>query len=132
MKKSLLFALALLPVSAFAQQVDPCLSKENAQEMSACAEARYRESEEKLAQTHAALLKQIPSKDEDGIPYKAVKRQMDKAQSAWENFVDADCKAIAIYNRGSALRGIEYFSCMRVHTDQRIHDLSRFVRAPKS
>lgn len=131
MKKNLLLAHALLPCAVFAQEVDPCLGKANAQEMSTCAEANYRASAEKLEQTQAALLKQMPAKDEDGIPYPAVRKQMKKAQHAWEDFVDADCKAVAIYNRGSALRGIEYFSCMRVHTDQRINDLSRFVRSSK-
>lgn len=132
MKKNLLFALALLPLSAMAQQVDPCLTKGNAQEMSACAKDAYKKSEDQLKTTNATLLKQMPEKDEDGIPYKAVKKQMVSAQKAWDTFVEEDCKAVSIYNRGSALKDIEYYSCMRVHTEQRISDLNRFVRKPKS
>ncbi|GGI17208.1 MAG: lysozyme inhibitor LprI family protein [Oxalicibacterium faecigallinarum] len=132
MKKNLLFALALLPLSAMAQQVDPCVTKGSAQEMSACAKDAFHKAEKELNATHAALLNQMPEKDEDGIPYKAVKKQMATAQKSWKSFVEEDCKAVSIYNRGSALKEIEYYSCLRVHTEQRISDLSRFVRKPKS
>lgn len=133
MKKNILFALAFVPFAAMAQpqQVDPCLTKGDAKEMSICAKAEYEKVEKKLADTHAALLKQMPDKDEDGIPYKAVKKQMDKAQKAWLNFVEEDCKSVSIYNRGSALKDIEYYNCLRVHSEQRTSDLSRFVRKPK-
>mgnify|MGYP000860356092 CR=1 FL=1 len=132
MKKNLLFVLALLPFAASAQKIDPCVTKGNAQEMSACAKDEYTKSQADLKKTYASLLKQIPDKDEDGIPYKAVKKQLEKAEKAWAVFVEEDCKSISIYNRGSALKDIEYYNCMRSHTEQRTGDLGRFVRKPKS
>lgn len=129
MKKIILTFLALLPLSVFAQQaqIDPCITKATTQEMSSCAKAEYEKAETKLDQTYKALLAQIPEKDEDGIPYKAVKKQVRVAQKAWGEFVKQDCKSIRIYNQGSALKDVERYSCLRLHTEQRISDLDRFL-----
>jgi uncharacterized protein YecT (DUF1311 family) len=129
MKKITLTFLALLPLSVLAQQpqVDPCITKTTTQEMNSCAKDEYDKANTKLDQTYKALLKQIPAKDEDGIPYTAVKKQMPVAHKAWTEFVKQDCKAIAIYNKGSALKDVELYSCMRLHTEQRISDLDRFL-----
>lgn len=129
MKKITLTFLALLPLLAFAQQqaIDPCITKASTQEINACAKAEYEKAEDKLDQTYKALLKQIPKQDEDGIPYAAVKKQMPIAQKAWGEFVKQDCKSIGIYNKGSALQEVERYSCLRLHTEQRISDLNRFL-----
>ena len=130
MKKiTLSFLAALLPLSVFAQQpqIDPCITKATTQEMNSCAKDEYEKAHDKLEQTYKALLKQIPKQDEDGIPYTAVTKQVHVAHKAWMEFVKQDCKSIAIYNKGSALKDVERYSCMRLHTEQRTSDLDRFL-----
>ncbi len=129
MNKITLTFLALLPLSAFAQQqqVDPCITKASTPEMNSCAKEEYTKAHDKLDQTYKALTTQIPKQDEDGIPYTAVKKQMHVAQKAWHEFVKQDCKSISIYNKGSALKDVEYYSCMRLHTEQRTADLAHFL-----
>ncbi|MFJ7566303.1 lysozyme inhibitor LprI family protein [Herminiimonas sp. NPDC097707] len=127
MKKITLLFLALLPLSAFAQQVDPCIGKGSAQEMSACAKEEYKKASTKLDSTYQALQAQMPAKDVAGIPYPAVKKQLKLAQQAWSGFVEQDCKTINIYNTGSVLQDIEYFSCMRLHAVHRTADLEQFL-----
>lgn len=135
MNKITLAFLALLPFSAFSQPVDPCIAKNSTQEMSACAKAEYQQTSDRLDKTYKALIAQMPKKDVQGIPYQAVKKQFPVAQHAWVEFVAQDCQTISIYNKGSLLRDIEYYSCMRLHTEQRISDLERFLsrrEKPKS
>ncbi|HWV63187.1 MAG TPA: lysozyme inhibitor LprI family protein, partial [Oxalicibacterium sp.] len=84
-------------------------------------------ADDKLQQVYKALLKQIPQQDEDGIPYTATKKQLRVAQKAWQEFVKQDCKTISVYNKGSALRDVERYSCLRLHTQQRTSDLERFL-----
>lgn len=127
MKKITLLFLTLLSSSAFAQQVDPCIGKGSAQEMGACVKAEYKKSSDKLDATYKALDAQMPSKDIDGIPYPAVKKQMKVAQQAWSGFVEQDCKTISVYNTGSALKEVEYYSCLRLHTETRNHELVQFL-----
>lgn len=127
MKKITLFFLALLPFSVFAQQVDPCLDKGSTQEMGACVKAEYKKSSDKLDSTYKALNAQMPNKDIDGIPYPAVKKQLKIAQQAWSGFVAQDCKTIGVYNTGSALKKVEYYSCMRLHTETRTQELAQFL-----
>lgn len=127
MKKITLLFLALLPFSAFAQQVDPCIGKGSAQEMSACAKEEYKKASTKLDSTYQALQAQMPAKDVAGIPYPAVKKQLKLAQQAWSGFVEQDCKTINIYNTGSVLQDVEYFSCMRLHAVHRTADLEQFL-----
>ena len=118
MNKITLAFLTLLPISAFAQQVDPCLSKGTEE---------YKKANDKLDVTYKALLKQIPNQDQEGIPYIATKKQLRVAQKEWTAFVEQDCKTISIYNKGSIMKDIEFFSCMRLHTEQRTSDLERFL-----
>jgi len=127
MKKISLFLLTLAPVLAFAQQVDPCIGKGSAQDMGACVEGEYKQANQKMDNAYKKLLAQIPVKDEDGIPYEAVKKQLRVAQKSWRDFVEQDCKTVGIYNKGSAFKDVEYFSCMRVHTEQRTTDFERFL-----
>lgn len=129
MKKIPLILLALLPFAAHAQQqqIDPCITKASTQEMSSCAKEEYEKANEKLQQVYKALLKQIPQQDEDGIPYTATKKQLRVAQKSWQEFVKQDCKTISVYNKGSALRDVERYSCLRLHTQQRTSDLERFL-----
>ncbi|MES2025220.1 MAG: lysozyme inhibitor LprI family protein [Pseudomonadota bacterium] len=127
MNKITLAFLTLLPISAFAQQVDPCLSKGTPQEMNSCAKEEYKKANDKLDVTYKALLKQIPNQDQEGIPYVATKKQLRVAQKEWTAFVEQDCKTISIYNKGSIMKDIEFFSCMRLHTEQRTSDLERFL-----
>jgi len=132
MKKITLLFLTLLSFSAFAQQVDPCIGKGSAQEMGACEKAEYKKSTDKLDSTYKALRAQMPNKDVDGIPYPAVKKQLKIAQQAWSGFVEQDCKTISIYNIGSALKDVEYYSCMRLHTETRAQELGKFVNRKKA
>jgi uncharacterized protein YecT (DUF1311 family) len=132
MKKITLLFLTLLSFSAFAQQVDPCIGKGSAQEMGACVKAEYKKASEKLDKTYKALDAQMPNKDTDGIPYAAVKTQLKVAQEAWNGFVVQDCKTINIYNAGSALKDVEYYSCLRSHTETRSQELLKFVYVKKS
>ena len=127
MNKITLAFLTLLPLSAFAQQVDPCLSKGSPQEMNSCAKEEYKKAHDKLEKTYAALLKQIPNQDQEDIPYVATKKQLRVAQKAWSGFVEQDCKTISVYNKGSIMKDIENYSCLRLHTEQRISDLERFL-----
>ena len=127
MKKITLLFLTLLSFSAFAEQVDPCIGKGSAQEMGACVKAEYKKSSDKLDATYKALDAQMPSKDIDGIPYPAVKKQMKVAQQAWSGFVEQDCKTISVYNTGSALKEVEYYSCLRLHTETRNQELAQFL-----
>lgn len=127
MKKITLLFLALLPFSAFSEQVDPCLTKGSTQEMSACAKEAHEKADDKLNLVYKALHAQMPKKDVAGIPYPAVSKQLDVAQQAWVKFVAQDCQTISIYNTGSVLKELEYFSCMRLHTEQRTADLERFL-----
>lgn len=131
MKKITLLFLTLLSFSAFAQQVDPCIGKGSAQEMGVCVKAEYKKSSDKLDSTYKALRAQIPNKDIDGIPYPAVKKQLKIAQQAWSGFVEQDCKTISVYNTGSSLKDVEYYSCMRLHTETRIQELSTFLDSRK-
>lgn len=132
MKKITLLFLTLLSFSAFSQQVDPCIGKGSAQEMGACVKAEYKKSSDKLDSTYKALDAQMPNKDIDGIPYPAVKKQLKIAQKAWSGFVEQDCKTISIYNTGSALKDVEHYSCMRLHTETRTQELGKFVYRKKS
>ncbi|MFC7287522.1 lysozyme inhibitor LprI family protein [Herminiimonas glaciei] len=127
MNKITLAFLTLLPVAAFAQQVDPCLAKGTPQEMNACAKEADQKAQEKLDTVYKALLKQIPAQDQEGIPYVATKKQLRIAQKEWSKFVEQDCKTVSIYNKGSILKDIEYFSCTRLHAEQRTSDLERFL-----
>lgn len=132
MKKITLLFFALLPFSAFAQQVDPCLAKGSAQEMSVCAKEEYKKASDKLDTTYQALRAQMPKKDVAGIPYPAVKKQLKIAQQAWSGFVEQDCKTISVYNTGSVLKDVEYYSCMRLHTETRTQELGKFVNRKKA
>jgi uncharacterized protein YecT (DUF1311 family) len=132
MKKITLLFLALLPFSVFAQQIDPCLGKGSTQEMSVCAKAEYTKATDKLDSTYKALEAQMPKKDVDGIPYAEVKKQLKIAQQAWSGFVEQDCKTINIYNTGSVLKDVEYYSCMRLHTEKRTQELGKFVNRKKA
>ena len=127
MNKITLAFLTLLPVAPFAQQVDPCLSKGTPQEMNACAKEADQKAQEKLDTVYKALLKQIPAQDQEGIPYTATKKQLRIAQKEWSKFVEQDCKTVSIYNKGSILKDIEYFSCTRLHAEQRTSDLERLL-----
>ncbi len=127
MKKITLLFLALLPFSAFSQQVDPCIGKGTAQEMSVCAKEEYKKASAKLDRTYQALQAQMPAKDVAGIPYSAVKKQLQLAQQSWNGFVEQDCKTINIYNTGSVLQDVESFSCMRLHAVQRTAALEQFL-----
>lgn len=118
---------ALLSTAASAQQVDPCLSKGTPQEMNACAKEASQKAQDKLETTYKTLLQQIPGQDVDGIPYIATKKQLRIAQKEWSQFVEQDCKTINIYNKGSILKDIEYYSCTRLHAEQRNSDLERFL-----
>ncbi len=132
MKKITLFFLTLLSFSAYAQQVNPCIDKGSAQEMSACLKTEYKKSSDKLDSTYKSLQAQMPNKDIDGIPYPAVKKQLKIAQQAWSGFVEQDCKTISVYNTGSALKNVEYYNCMRLHTETRTQELGKFVYRKKS
>lgn len=131
MKKITLLFLTLLSFSAFAQQVDPCIGKGSAQEMGVCVKAEYKKSSDKLDSTYKALRAQMPNKDVDGIPYPAVKKQLKIAQQAWSGFVEQDCKTISVYNTGSSLKDVEYYSCMRLHTETRTQELAQFLDSRK-
>lgn len=127
MKKITLLFLALLPLSAFSEQVNPCIGKGTAQEMGVCAKEEYKKASNKLDHTYQALQAQMPAKDVAGIPYPAVKKQLQLAQQAWSGFVEQDCKTMNIYNTGSVLQDVEYFSCMRLHAVHRTADLEQFL-----
>lgn len=127
MKKITLLFLTLVSFSTFAEPIDPCIGKGSAQEMGACAKAEYKKSSDKLDSTYKALDAQMPSKDVAGIPYPSVKKQLKIAQQAWSGFVEQDCKTISVYNTGSALKEVEYYSCMRLHTETRTQELSKFL-----
>jgi uncharacterized protein YecT (DUF1311 family) len=129
MKKTSLFAFLLIAAAtAHAHQVDGCLDKGSAQEINACAKVEYAKARNQLKDRYQKLLAQIPKRNEDGIPYVAVRKQLKQAQQSWREFIEQDCKTIAIYNTGSALEGIEYYNCMRLHTEQRSSDFERFLR----
>lgn len=132
MKKLTLLFFALLPFSAFSQQIDPCIGKGSAQEMSVCAKTEYQKANDKLDSTYKALVAQMPKKDIDGIPYVAVKKQLNIAQQAWSGFVEQDCKTVSVYNTGSVLKDVEYYSCMRLHTETRAQELGKFVNRKKA
>jgi uncharacterized protein YecT (DUF1311 family) len=127
MKRISLFASLLFVAAAHAQPTDGCLDKGSAQQINACAKAEYAKAASKLQDQYQKLLAQIPKRDEEGIPYTAVRKQLKQAQQSWKEFVDQDCKTISIYNTGSALEGIEYYNCMRLHTEQRSADFERFL-----
>lgn len=127
MKRISLAASLLFAAAAHAQPIDGCLDKGSAQEINACAKAEYAKADNKLKDQYRQLLTQIPKRNEEGIPYVAVRQQLKQAQHSWREFIEQDCKTIAVYNTGSALEGIEYYNCMRLHTEQRSADFQRFL-----
>ena len=126
MHKLLIVLVCLLPLTAFAEAQDPCLTQRNTIEINACGQKQFEQSDRSLNQVYQSLLKKFSDKDTPDSQNSVVKQYLVNAQRAWVTFRENDCKAIYTYNEGGTIRTIAYLGCMTQHAAQRTKDLKEF------
>ncbi|MGS0742744.1 lysozyme inhibitor LprI family protein [Glaciimonas sp. GG7] len=126
MHKLLIGLLGLLPLTAFAQTDDPCVTQRNTIEINECGQKQFEQGDRHLNQSYQALLKRLAQKNVPDSNNVAIKQYLITAQRAWVTFRENDCKAVYAFNEGGSIRNIAYLSCMTEHTKERTKSLEAF------
>ena len=100
--------------AAAAPQGDPCRTKANQLELTQCADRERAKSEAALSQAYKSLLADL---DDEHRPL------LEKAQSAWLAFRDADCELDASHALGGSMFPMLVADCRSGMADTRVKDI---------
>ena len=117
MRASHLVPLLLTSLSAVAHATDSpfvCKYDGNQQEMNACAIRDYKNADRVLNAKYKQLKSALPP---------ASQQVLVREQRAWLKRRDPRCKAEAKLSEGGSIWPLEYFSCLKSVTDERITQL---------
>ncbi|KAB0285527.1 DUF1311 domain-containing protein [Vibrio fortis] len=116
-KAVLLVALAMLPMTALAQQDEiDCENAMNTLEINQCAAIELQTAEEQL---ETYLQASFEHNAEDPTLVEAIKR----AQKDWSTYMTAHCDAIYTQWRDGSIRGVMALSCKTELIKERTHQI---------
>ncbi|MNJ53259.1 hypothetical protein D3C77_486410 [compost metagenome] len=129
--KSMLWLLAVLPLSTFAAEDDgptPCDSVETTQQAQECSAYNRKTAEQQLTETYNDLRQRAQTQFSDRPAM--LKNYLDKiaaAQDLWHKLQDADCAAQILEAETADSRQSALNDCMAQHSDERSEYLQSLV-----